>query len=32
MQVGGFELPAKLFLHYQDLKVRIVISSWKLTQ
>ena len=31
MQVGGFELPAKLFLHYQDLKVRIVISSWKLT-
>lgn len=30
MQVEGFELPAKLFFTYQDLKVRIVISSWQL--
>jgi len=30
LTVDNFELPAKLFMHYQDLKVRIVISSWKL--
>jgi outer membrane lipoprotein LolB len=32
MQVGDFVLPAKLFMSYRDLKVRIVISSWKLNQ
>lgn len=31
MPVGGYELPAKIFMSYRDLKVRIVISSWKLT-
>lgn len=31
MRVGDYELPAKLYLHHQDLKVRIVISSWQLT-
>ncbi len=30
MRVGDFELPAKLYLQYQNLKVRIVVSSWKL--
>lgn len=30
MPVGGFELPAKIFMSYRDLKVRIVISSWEL--
>ncbi len=28
--VNNFILPAKLFMHIDDLKVRIVISSWKL--
>lgn len=30
MQVSNLELPAKLFMHIEDLKVRIAISSWKL--
>lgn len=30
MRAGDFELPAKLYMHYRDLKVRIVISAWKL--
>jgi outer membrane lipoprotein LolB len=29
-EVDGFDLPAKLFLHYRDLKVRIVVNSWTL--
>ncbi len=32
LTVGDFDLPSKLFMHYQDLKVRIVISSWKLAR
>lgn len=28
--VNNLSLPAKLFMHIDDLKVRIVISSWKL--
>ena len=31
MPVNNFSLPAKLFMHIDDLKLRIVISSWKLT-
>jgi len=31
MSVEGFELPAKLFMSYNDIKIRIVISSWTLT-
>ena len=30
LKVDSFNLPSKLFMHYQDLKVRIVVSSWKL--
>ena len=30
LTVDNVDLPSKLFMHYQDLKVRIVISSWKL--
>jgi len=28
--VDGVDLPAKLFMHYGDLKVRIVINAWNL--
>jgi len=27
---GGFNLPAKLFMHYGDMKVRIVVANWTL--
>ena len=30
MSVDGFELPAKLYLHYENLKVRMAISKWEL--
>lgn len=30
MAVGRFDLPAKLYLHYDELKVRIAISNWNL--
>jgi outer membrane lipoprotein LolB len=30
LHVDGFDLPAKLYFHYQDLKVRIAISAWSL--
>lgn len=29
-KAANFDLPAKLFLHYRDLKVRIVVSKWTL--
>jgi outer membrane lipoprotein LolB len=28
VEAGGFELPAKLFLNYGDVKVRLVITAW----
>lgn len=27
---GGFNLPAKLFMHYGDMKVRILVANWTL--
>ncbi|MFT4581353.1 MAG: outer membrane lipoprotein LolB [Gammaproteobacteria bacterium] len=30
LHVDGFDLPAKLYIQYQDLKVRIAISAWNL--
>lgn len=30
VSVDGFELPAKLYLHHENLKVRIAISKWEL--
>jgi outer membrane lipoprotein LolB len=32
LTVDNIDLPSKLFMHYKDLKVRIVISSWKLAR
>ena len=30
IESGGFNLPAKLFMHYGDMKVRIVVANWTL--
>ena len=30
MSVGDFQMPTKLFMHYGDLKVRIVVAQWTL--